>query len=317
MADQQFLSFSLNKIFPEIPLPGDLYLFINGKFLKLKNAGDILDNKKYELFLLKKIQFVFISENDRDNYLKWAEQLSQQEKSQLVKATGEENIEIVEDHLQMKGEILSFVTKEVTEASVKEVLFKTRQFVEKAQEKKLGDKFLAQLMSYGQSAADHSTNVANLSTYLAFNIGFSGAEQLENIYLGALLHDYGKTRINPKYLEDPNSDVYQKAMRKHPSLGKTALLLDSGFPEPVLRIISEHHERHDGRGYPKGLSGGRIYELSIVVAIANLFDNIVMQESGDIQSRQRKAYKLLEKDMNHMFDRKILSECLEAMNKVF
>ncbi len=313
----QLISFEMKRVFPEVPLPGDLYLFINGKFLKLRNAGDPLENKKYELFLYKKIQYVFIESSDQEKFNSWSEKLSEEEKDALTEAVGLENIDIVEQHLEIKSEVLSFVTKEVTEENVSAVLAQTKNFVEATQEKQLTERFMSQLLSYGQSAADHSTNVANLASYLAISLGFDQSQMLENIYVGALLHDYGKTRISPKYLENPGSDVYKKAMRKHPALGKTALLLDSGFPDDVLRIIAEHHERHDGKGYPRGLKANRIHDLSKIVGIANYFDNMVMKGEGDIHNRQQKALDILRQDSNRIFDAKILSECITALEAVF
>ncbi|MEK6623431.1 MAG: HD domain-containing phosphohydrolase, partial [Bdellovibrionota bacterium] len=77
-----------------------------------------------------------------------------------------------------------------------------------------------------------------------------------------------------------------------------------------------HHERQDGTGYPKGLKGNKIYDLTKIISIANIFDNQVMNSEGDIKGRQMKAFRVLENDPGKMFDPKILGKCLRALERV-
>jgi len=313
----EYVSYPILKVFPEQSLPGDLYLFLNGHFVKYKTKDDNISQQKFELFVLQKVQYVFVTKQDAPAYKSWSDRLSGQVKEELITGVGQENVGVVEQHLEVRDEYLSFVSKEVTEESVKEVLTKTRNFIQTIKEKHNADKFTAKLLSYSQHVADHSTNVANLSVFLALNTGYSQQLILENIYLGGLLHDFGKTKIDPKVLEEPQtSKKYQTAIRKHPELGKTSLLLDSGFSEEVLRIVGEHHERQDGTGYPKGIKGSKIYDLTKIISIANVFDNLVMASQGEIKGRQIKAFRVLESDQGKMFDPKILGKCLRSMERV-
>lgn len=314
----QFVSYPLKNIYPEKPLPADLYLFVGGKFLKFKNQEDFISNEKFELFLYKRLQFVFVAEHDLDKFKNWSKSFETHVKEELIENVGEENKDIVEKRNEVHEAYLSFIYKEVTEESVKEMLDKTRDFISAVKSKKAAEKFLTQLMRYDQSAVDHSQNVANLATFIALNIGYSQQLILENIYVGALLHDFGKTKISPKYLDDPTSATYKTAMRKHPALGKTALMIDSGFSDEALRIIGEHHERFDGKGYPDGKKGARIYDLSKIVSIANVFDNLVrkQEKEPDYLKRQRNALKEIEKDNGKMFDPKILAKTIKVLETI-
>lgn len=47
------------------------------------------------------------------------------------------------------------------------------------------------------------------------------------------------------------------------------------MPDEVLDIVGDHHERQDGKGYPKGIKGNLIYDLANIVSIANFFDHKV------------------------------------------
>jgi putative nucleotidyltransferase with HDIG domain len=294
-------------------LPADLYLFLGGHFVKYKNTDDNIDKAKYELFILQRVSFVFIRHEDNQAYNDWSNQYKQKEAEFLQKEMGVENKAAINAHLNVKEAFFDFLSKDITDENVKELADRTRVFVDKVKDQKLGDRFLAKLQLYGQGMADHCTNVANLSVFFAMSTGHDHQVALENIYLGALLHDYGKLKIDAKFFEKKGSLEYQQAMQRHPDLGKTALILDGGFNEEILRIIQEHHEHHDGSGYPKKMRGGRIYELTKIVSIANYFDNIVIELSGDIKTRQFKAIKELEKDQGHMFDPKILAKCLKAL----
>jgi putative nucleotidyltransferase with HDIG domain len=312
-----YVSFPLSKLYADEPLPADLYLFVSGHFLKYKPAGDVIDKQKYDLFLFKGIQYVFVTNEDHAAYDKWSKDLEEVAKEELITIVGVENEALVEMHMEVQDELLNFVTSEVTDEGVKKMLDKTRAIVQKATVQKAVESFMTKILKYNDSLKDHSSNVANLSTYLALNIGYAQQILLENIYIGGLLHDFGKVRINKKYLEDPSSKSYKMAMRKHPSLGKTALLVDSSFPDEILRIIEEHHERFDGRGYPKKTKGSRHYDLSKIVQIANIFDNLVSSnKEGTIVERQRKAVKRIEKEGGKMFDPKILPKVVKALNYI-
>ncbi len=312
-SEPRYVSIKLSKVIPEKELPGDLYLFLNGHFVRYKGKGDVLPKQKYELFVAQKVQYLFVQQSDAANYEKWASDSGQKIIKEQIDEVGEENRDVVEKNQEVKEAFFNFVTTEVTERSVKEILEKTREFIGLIKKKAGADRFMAKIMSYDQTIGDHSTNVANLSVFLAMNTGYSQQLILENIYNGGLLHDFGKTRVNAKFLEDPNSKEALAAMKKHPELGKTALLLDSGFPDEVLRIIGEHHERHDGKGYPKAIKGPKIYELTKIVSIANEFDNVAMAATGDARQRQQRAYKELEADQGKIFDPKILGKCLRAL----
>jgi response regulator RpfG family c-di-GMP phosphodiesterase len=148
------------------------------------------------------------------------------------------------------------------------------------------------------------------------NIGLGQQTMLEDIYLGSLLHDYGKVLIQNKFFDNPGSKECEHAIRKHPELGKTSLLLGSDFNDEVIKIITEHHERHDGKCYPKGLRGNKIYQLTKLVSIASIFDNFETEDNGPIPERHSRAIKKLASDKGNFFDPKILEKCIKALQFV-
>ena len=82
-------------------------------------------------------------------------------------------------------------------------------------------------------------------------------EQLEHLNVAALLHDIGKLGIPDHILLKPGplSPEEWEKMKTHPLSG-AEMLARMNFPEQVLEIVATHHEKWDGKGYPRGLKGG-------------------------------------------------------------
>jgi HD-GYP domain-containing protein (c-di-GMP phosphodiesterase class II) len=91
--------------------------------------------------------------------------------------------------------------------------------------------------------------------------------------LGALLHDIGKIHVPNAILYKPGklSAEQMLRMRNHPQYGRRTL---SGmeFLEGASRVVTQHHEKWDGSGYPLGLAGKEIDRKARIVAVADAFD---------------------------------------------
>jgi putative nucleotidyltransferase with HDIG domain len=95
--------------------------------------------------------------------------------------------------------------------------------------------------------------------------------------MGALLHDVGKTRLPRNLICKPTAytDQERRLMERHPTLGATILRRSENIPELAQRIAAEHHERIDGSGYPCGIRGAELLLPSQLVAITDLYDNML------------------------------------------
>lgn len=98
-------------------------------------------------------------------------------------------------------------------------------------------------------------------------------EELKELTLGATLHDIGKTRISPFILNKEGKltkEEYEE-VQLHTSYGYEILRKLDQLSDRVALVALQHHEREDGRGYPKGLEGNQIELYSKIVAIADMF----------------------------------------------
>ncbi|NLL37754.1 MAG: HD domain-containing protein [Fretibacterium sp.] len=138
------------------------------------------------------------------------------------------------------------------------------------------------LVEGGSEAVDtphiHAVNVALLSGYIAQRIPFAPPAFVETAVVGGLLHDLGKALFALR--ESSVAAGAERVFNTHPLLGET-LLRDAGVTNPhILGAVRSHHEAWDGNGSPDGLRGEEIPLAARVVAVANVFDNLMSAESS-------------------------------------
>lgn len=118
----------------------------------------------------------------------------------------------------------------------------------------------------------HSARVAMYTVMLARELGID-EETIDNYYCIALLHDIGKIGVPPEVLNKPGklTDEEFRIIKSHSGLGYNALKNISIMPE-LATGAGAHHERPDGKGYPKGLTGDEIPRVAQIIAVADTFD---------------------------------------------
>ena len=133
----------------------------------------------------------------------------------------------------------------------------------------------------------HSERVVTFSLRLGYELGLE-KEALRDLELGALLHDIGKIGVPDAILRKPaklNEEEWVK-MKLHPIHGQK-ILRNIKFLEGAARVVSQHHERWDGAGYPYGMRGENIDIGARIFAVVDAFDAMV----SDRVYRQGRPYK--------------------------
>lgn len=118
--------------------------------------------------------------------------------------------------------------------------------------------------------AGHQQRVAQLACAIAEKMGLP-KDTIEGLRIAALLHDVGKIRIPVSILNRTGQllDAEMEVIKVHPQISYE-ILKNIPFPWPCARIVLEHHERLDGKGYPHGLQGGAILLESKILAVADV-----------------------------------------------
>jgi putative nucleotidyltransferase with HDIG domain len=127
--------------------------------------------------------------------------------------------------------------------------------------------------------ARHSAAVARYARAIAEEIGCTPAEQ-ELVHTAGLLHDIGKFAFPDRILlaNRKLDDDDWNIVRTHPYQGARLVRRIDGYG-PVAEIILAHHERVDGRGYPRGLRGDDIPLFSRMISIADTYDVMTARDS--------------------------------------
>ena len=121
----------------------------------------------------------------------------------------------------------------------------------------------------------HSLSVSALMILFSRHLGLN-EELVQMLGTAGLLHDVGKLEIPLEVLNKEgrlNEDEIQ-LIRDHPEKGHAILSCQEGMPEIVLDVCLNHHERIDGKGYPRKLSHGQISLHARLAAICDVYDAI-------------------------------------------
>ena len=135
--------------------------------------------------------------------------------------------------------------------------------------------WLTYLKSRDEYTATHCMNVCILALTFGRCLGLEDIA-LNQLGLGALLHDLGKMQIPPEVLNKPGHLTEEEfdLMKRHPGLGFAMLRNDKNLDKASLHIVLHHHERLNGRGYPRGLSEHKIPLLTRISSIVDVYDAI-------------------------------------------
>lgn len=127
--------------------------------------------------------------------------------------------------------------------------------------------------------ARHSAAVARYARQVAAEMGLDEATQ-ETIHTAGLLHDIGKFTFPDSILMSSRrlSPEEFEVVKRHPEQGARLVGRLQGYSE-VAEIIHAHHERVDGLGYPRGLSGEQIPIGSRIIAVCDTYDVMTARDS--------------------------------------
>ena len=141
--------------------------------------------------------------------------------------------------------------------------------------------FLQKMKRFDRTLASHALDVCTLALIVAQTYGIPEGE-MEALGAGALLHDIGYIRL-PRNLYRKSHDLTEQertVMQQHPALGQAILREAKEDREAVVRIVVEHHEFHNGNGFPHKLQGDSLSLLAQLVGLVDTYDGMVSRRGG-------------------------------------
>jgi len=161
----------------------------------------------------------------------------------------------------------------------------------------------------------HSQKVSAYAALIAEAMNMSDAE-VEEIRLGAVLHDIGKVGIPEQILNKsgPLNPEEWELMKSHVVFG--AKILEPLTPLARIReMVLHHHEFFDGSGYPHSLTGEQIPLGARIVAVADAYDTITSDRTYKKGRAAAEALAELERCANAQFDKRIVEIFVQAMRQ--
>jgi HD-GYP domain-containing protein (c-di-GMP phosphodiesterase class II) len=154
--------------------------------------------------------------------------------------------------------------------------------------------------------AGHSHRVSELSCATAAALGVT-AREVDEIRIGALLHDIGKIGIADSVLQKPGKLTVEEfaLIKQHPEIGRRILEGVHGFA-PYLAAVELHHENWDGTGYPWGQSGEETPLAARIIHVSDAYDAMTTDRPYRPGMSHDRAISILREFAGKQFDPRIV-----------
>lgn len=174
--------------------------------------------------------------------------------------------------------------------------------------------WLTQLKNRDEYTAIHSLNVCVLSLTFGRALKLT-QDQLNELGLGALLHDIGKMLVPLNVLNKPGklTDEEFEVMKSHPEKGFQLIRKDKNISQEVLNIVRSHHERINGAGYPDNLTDKNISYYTKIVSITDVYDAITSDRIYHDGMTPHDAMQRLYEWMPDNFDQDLMQKFIRTL----
>jgi len=184
-----------------------------------------------------------------------------------------------------------------------------------------GERFEAVMLELAASvdlrfsgSARHSETVGRYAEMVARELGFS-ERHIGRIRLAGLLHDIGKVGVADSILNNPGplSPQDSATVRTHPALG--AQILEHRRFADIRSWVASHHERPDGQGYPRGLSGPQLGIEACILAVADAYEAMTSDRAYRSSIGHAAARAELARCAGSQFDARVVNALLQALDR--
>ena len=158
-----------------------------------------------------------------------------------------------------------------------------------------------------------SGSMATRATAVARRVGL-GEEEIQAIAFVASIHDVGMAHIGPPVLHEPGKldpETWAQ-VAQHPAR-TVEILKPIEFEERVTECILAHHERMDGRGYPRGLAGNDIPLGARIIAVVDAYESMTSGRPYRQAMPQAEAIRELKRCVGSQFDPKIVEAFCQVL----
>jgi len=203
----------------------------------------------------------------------------------------EENVRI-----QAMASIETWVQNNKGQQKLSPVMDSVNSIVDEILSGKIPSGGLAEISTADAYTFAHSIDVCAFSVYMGLNYGYQ-KKALLKLGIGSILHDLGKTKVSLEILNKPDklTDQEMDEIKNHPLFGYNMLInnLSDQLCDTSLDIVLGHHERYNGSGYPKGIKGDEIGDMTTICALADVYSAMTTDRVYRRAFPANEAYELI------------------------
>jgi putative nucleotidyltransferase with HDIG domain len=161
----------------------------------------------------------------------------------------------------------------------------------------------------------HQKKVALLASAISEEIGLP-RDIIDGIYVSGLLHDVGKISVPNDILAKPGqlNEGEFIIVKNHPVVSYD-ILKNIEFPWSIADIVSQHHEKMDGSGYPSGIKGRNIRVEARILAVADVVEAMTAHRPYRPALGIKKAIDEITNNKSRLYDGRIVEACLAVLEK--
>jgi len=260
---------------------------------------------------LREIEYLYISEDECENFKKYAQ-------GHLQTIASSSEIAFAEKASIVYGKASEVMDELFTNPEALENIEKSQDIVDGFVNLVLQDEStiasIMQIAAHDYYTHTHSINVSVYTLSLAKFIGLKDKD-LEDIGMSSMLHDLGKSKVdweiinkNGKLTED---EFIQ--MKKHPASGYDIALKMGITDKRILSGIRSHHEKLDGTGYPDGLKDKEISLFARIIAVCDVFDALTTKRSYKDAMSSFTAIKIMKDQMSGHLDSRLINSLVQMV----
>lgn len=293
----------LESLIPET-LPGvSLFIRHGDNHVLYKDRTLSFTNKDKERLLSNKVKHLFVTADEISAYNQYVE-------SNLAALMSDESLEPEERQNVLYQASVNYVHEifDCPAVAIRQNADRCRNLIQHILNDVMNSdgvmSALGSLVDHNSYTYVHSVQVATYSISLHMKLFELERDELIDVGIGSLFHDYGKVYIPKVVLDKPGKLTATEfhELKNHPVYGYSTLKDLDIFSPVSLGIVKHHHEKENGKGYPDGLKSYDIARSSKITAIADVFSALTTNRSYRNALTKDAAMDIMYGEMDGSFD---------------